>query len=465
MSEPYINERIQVINYPEYFPSISISAINCNSLNMSTVTKHIRLRKFYGICSLKTDVIFISDLRMCNKAGQTDAKFAHETFSVNPYSSYNFIPHSNTNSRGVGILVKKSLKFTCLDTECDPVADNFLLIRASLQDNTVILGSIYGPNKRDDDFFTRLSTALNRLGKYPIVIGGDWNATPSCLPVHTNLDVCFMQDVPNATHSKKIRGICNDFELCDPFRVLYPNLREFSYSPWGNLRKNRSRIDFFLVSTSIAPKVEECCIKQSVQSKLFDHRAIVLDFKKIKPISSRPNISNSILRDPDIDIVVNLANLECYAQKLDDGNFKDNVLNRIGTCFSKLREAGPDPTHVEYAHAELTDLDARIRLKDDIRILMEELNELNLPDINHNMEDDAFLEFLMNNIRNEVISYQSFINKTINLNVKKITDELSALKKNYVKNFERISDLELKMREINDLKVSAILEKNSNFST
>ncbi len=77
---------------------------------------------------------------------------------------------------------------------------NFLLIRASLQDNTVILGSIYGPNKRDDDFFTRLSNALTRLGNYPIVLGGDWNATPSCLPVHTNPDVCFMRDVPNAAH-------------------------------------------------------------------------------------------------------------------------------------------------------------------------------------------------------------------------------------------------------------------------
>jgi hypothetical protein len=81
------------------------------------------------------------------------------------------------------------------------------------------------------------------------------------------------------------------------------------------------------------------------------------------------------------------------------------------------------------------------------------------------MEDDAFLELLMNNIRNEVISYQSFINKTINANVKKISDELAALKKNYVLNFEKISELELKMREINDIKVSSILEKNSNFNT
>ena len=86
MGEPDINEieHLQVINRPDYFPPITISAVNCNSLNMSTVTKHVRLRKFYGICSLKTEVIFISDLRMCNKAGQTDSKFAHETFSINP---------------------------------------------------------------------------------------------------------------------------------------------------------------------------------------------------------------------------------------------------------------------------------------------------------------------------------------------------------------------------------------------
>ncbi len=54
------------------FPNISISAINCNSLNMSTVTKHLRIRKFYGIASLKTDIVFMSDLRMCNTAGVTD---------------------------------------------------------------------------------------------------------------------------------------------------------------------------------------------------------------------------------------------------------------------------------------------------------------------------------------------------------------------------------------------------------
>ena len=95
------------------FPRISISAVNCNSLNMSTVTKHTRIRKFYGIASLKTDIIFVSDLRMCNKARVTDSKFISETFAINPHCSYNFHHHSNKNSRGVGILIKKIIKL-CL---------------------------------------------------------------------------------------------------------------------------------------------------------------------------------------------------------------------------------------------------------------------------------------------------------------------------------------------------------------
>ena len=57
------------------------------------------------------------DLRMCNKAGLTDKKFANDTFAINPYCSYNFIAHSTTNCRGVGILVKKSLNFNCLAVE------------------------------------------------------------------------------------------------------------------------------------------------------------------------------------------------------------------------------------------------------------------------------------------------------------------------------------------------------------
>jgi hypothetical protein len=75
------------------------------------------------------------------------------------------------------------------------------------------------------------------------------------------------------------------------------------------------------------------------------------------------------------------------------------------------------------------------------------------------------MDYLMNNIRNEVISYQSFISKTVESSTKKLTLRLLDLKRNLKDNFNEISELELKLREISDLKISSILEKNVNFDT
>jgi hypothetical protein len=157
---------------------------------------------------------------------------------------------------------------------------------------------------------------------------------------------------------------------------------EYTYVPNGTLRKNRSRLDFFLIFTEISQNIESCIIKQNTQSKLFDHKAVVLDFNKIKikikPQSSRPNISNSILRDPDLDSVA-LAYFECYAHVVVDDNLRNVALQRIGIGLSKVREAGPDPTHVEYMYADLLDYDVRVRIKDEIRQILVELEKMNLP--------------------------------------------------------------------------------------
>ncbi len=176
----------------------------------------------------------------------------------------------------------------------------------------VILGAIYGPNQRDNNFLNCLCISLNRLG-------GDWNTKPSCLPDPDNPDVLNMQDVPNAAHSRKIRDICNNFNLADPFRILYPNKIDFMYAPGGNLR-NRSRLDFFLASKNIFERISDCFIKRSLQIKLFDHKAIVLEYGKKKLVSSWPAINDSILRDPDIERVVKFACYECYTHNLVEEN-------------------------------------------------------------------------------------------------------------------------------------------------
>jgi hypothetical protein len=274
-----------------------------------------------------------------------------------------------------------------------------------------------------------------------------------------------MQDVPNSAHSKKIRKICNNFELYDPFRTLFPNRKDFSYSPWGTLRRNRSRLDFFLVSKNIMGNVEECYIGNNMLSKLFDHKAIFLSFNKATSYSTRPTISNGILRDPDLDFVVKLASLECYGQSVEDEIIRENTLRRIVICLKKLRDMGLDPEHIEYAHADLMDVDVRTRLRAELRLAMDKLDELNLPAIDTRMEEDEFLELMINNIRNEVISYQSFITKTITKSFTALNKKILSLKQNFEQNFTEICELELKLREINEIKINSILEKNSNFDT
>ncbi len=148
------------------------------------------------------------------------------------------------------------------------------------------------------------------------------------------------------------------------------------------------------------------------------------------------------MRDPDIDLVVKLASLECYAQTLVDNNLKTNSLRLIGLALKNLRDMGPDPCHLEYAHAELVDLDTRDRLKGEIRGILAELDDLNIPDGDTTMEADEFLKFMMNNIRNEVISYQAFISKTINHSFKKLISKIEHLKLDHTRNADEISELE-----------------------
>ncbi len=96
--------------------------------------------------NLKSDVILLSDIRMCNKGGVSEVKFINNILAVNPYCSYKLYHQSRSNSRGVGILVKKTLNFSCTGKMRDEPTDNYLLLRAEINNCTVIIGSIYGPN-------------------------------------------------------------------------------------------------------------------------------------------------------------------------------------------------------------------------------------------------------------------------------------------------------------------------------
>ena len=399
------------------FPHLTISSINCSSLNMSTITSAHHKLKIYGITKLKSDIIFLSDIRLGSKCvGGNGLAFLEKTFQINPYSSYSFLSNSSSSSRGVGILFKKNLNFS-VAAEARDEDENLLAVRLALSGTEVIFISAYGPNNVDKKFFEKISQFLLEAPNVPVIMGGDWNCTLSCNPANSNPDICEMVNLPNITHSKQIKALCDRFSLSDPFRCFYPTRKDFSYTPRSALQKNRSRLDFFLISDCLLPFATDCYICPSLQNYLFDHKAVTLSFLPKESKNKKPSIANYILNDPLSEFVSSLAAIECYIHHIPPTALPASravLLLRVGTAKSLLRTIGADSdVLIPGARTEADELIRAGRIG-QIKLIIDDFNLTRLQSLALDIEDDLFLEYLLNCIRNELVSYQTFISKTFN---------------------------------------------------
>ena len=170
------------------------------------------------------------------------------------------------------------LGITPTTVHIDP-EENFIFIRTSLLGKNLLLGAIYGPNNISRDFYRRISAILELYTNCSIIIGGDWNTDLSVLdqsPIGNNIDIFKMASIPNPKNSELLRKMVVEYELSDPFRVLHPSVHSFTYLPFGLTRKNRSRLDFLLISQNILPSLLDCEISSAPAIGLFDHKSVTL---------------------------------------------------------------------------------------------------------------------------------------------------------------------------------------------
>ena len=217
-----------------YASEVSFSSQNCNSLNVSTSVRN-QAAKIVSILNMNTDIIFLSDTRLNGKHNSII-----EAFRLR----YKMYYHSSLNRRGVAILISNDLDLQVLEEQRDD-QENAFLLRVSISDKVMVIGSIYGPNTNDFAVYDFLHQSLDRWRGLPTVLGGDWNATYSNLPLNINPDVFSMRSVPSTARTERILQLCDEYELTDPYRTLQPDERDYTYVPAGVLRQNRSRIDFF----------------------------------------------------------------------------------------------------------------------------------------------------------------------------------------------------------------------------
>ena len=186
-----------------------------------------------------------------------------------------------------------------------------------------------------------------------------------------------------------------------------------------------------------------------MQSKLFDHKAIFLELNTPPvPLIKLPIVSRFILKEEDVNLVVLAAVAETYLIHANgdqfQGNEKAQMLENVGMIKHLIRRAGPplkylvsEPSDENYIHNHMAAIQEAKLLGEDF--ILADLENLIL-----DTEADVFLEILLNNIKNDVISYQCFIAKEKKNTYNKLVNDIKLAKTNYVGQCDKITNLENK---------------------
>jgi hypothetical protein len=204
-----------------------------------------------------------------------------------------------------------------------------------------------------------------------------------------------------------------------------------------------------------------------MQNKMFDHRAVIICFKDPPKIIKQATVSRELLSDPDLELYVGLSIADTYlihtsAIELEE---KNALAIRVGTAKMNLRRAGPDKKYFHDGFRSELEENIRAGRLGEVREVLDEFpfNVLQEGGYLDNINDDWFMETLVNNIRNECISYQTFLAKTVKESTSAITKKLVELKSDYIGNLVQIDNLQHRLDSIIDNTLRCKLEATSNF--
>jgi hypothetical protein len=171
---------------------------------------------------------------------------------------------------------------------------------------------------------------------------------------------------------------------------------------------------------------------------MFDHRAVIICFKDPPKIIKQATVSRELLTDPDLELYVGLSIADTYlihtnAIELEE---KNALATRVGTAKMNLRRAGPNKKYFHDGFRSELEENIRAGRLGEVREVLDEFpfNVLQEGGYLDNINDDWFMETLINNIRNECISYQTFLAKTVKESTSVITKKLLELKADYIGN-------------------------------
>ena len=201
-----------------------------------------------------------------------------------------FFSHGTNRQKGVCILIKSSYDLSVTSHFSDPEG-RIVIINLIIHKVKLSICNIYALNNlvQQNNFIQGLNEALLSNAEIDnVIIGGDWNVTLE------RIDKKGGAQWKPTTYRDKLLLMMEESNLSDVFRKKNPSKKSFTYE--SKYLKVKSRIDFFLVSTSIMKFVLATDSRTSIAP---DHKAVRLKLK-ISNCCRGPGLwkfKNSLLED------------------------------------------------------------------------------------------------------------------------------------------------------------------------
>ena len=220
---------------------------------------------------LNSDINIVIDSHICNSKLDT-LKRRHRTL----FSNYTTHGYPSTN-RGILVLLKrnKGCKITNLNNHG---SNDTLFFTITLPDqSTLDILAVYAPSKDSPEFWERAHTIINTGNSTHKLIIGDFNCTLNHI-----LDQKGYKTDPHPKSRKIINQLLEQEIYIDSYRHIKPDTKSFTFRTRDN--KKRSRLDYALISPSLAPFMTN-----------IEHIAHHFDNTDHSTISLEIDITNSIM--------------------------------------------------------------------------------------------------------------------------------------------------------------------------
>ena len=171
-----------------------------------------------------------------------------------------------SNQRGVALLLSNNFEYKILNTKTKDDCGNLLGVDIEIEGKK---NNIYGPNNDTPLFYNKVGETIEYVNNQSIILTGDYN-----LVQNQRLDTYNYVGINNPKAKDKVLDMIEIYNLTDPFRELYPDLKRYTWRKRTPLKQ--ARLDFFLISQSFNHQVHDVKIINSYRS---DHCPIILQLK------------------------------------------------------------------------------------------------------------------------------------------------------------------------------------------